>query len=222
MNWMSNSSNQILAERYLHRAKAYWRILQSSRFEEVNNCKVTVKHHLHDAFYEEIDSILDEFLRISKDDLKAQADFISVICKKYGNQSVKTTLKPVMRVQPSQPVQPPSLANLNANGRETKTDHASISTEKTCPQSVEEDLKMEGILAIQKYIAQLNCVDRMRLSVENDGIENNNPVFCYVDDPLIEWRREVPLKLKYSSNKGLRSATEVLTFHFGFTTYSVI
>lgn len=66
-----------------------------------------------------------------------------------------------------------------------------------------EQLRIEGFLAIQGYLRCLNSLDMMYLSVEKYENRNSSAslsapsfeaTYCYENEPMIGWRKEVTIR----------------------------
>ena len=181
-------------ERYMTRAKVFWRFLKFGRSGD--------KYVYNDEFYEDLNSIIQEYLLISKDNTNSQDSFILSMQNKY-----KMSEETRPRASPTESSCIPVIS--------------SVSLPTTVPPSIpvvdtnlvfKVNLKVKGLQSIQNFIAKMNCVDKMHVTVEGHEILSAKMLpnmidsintclsFCYQDNPIDQWQKVVSLTISGSTH----------------------
>ena len=179
-------------EKYLARAKAFWSFLKVGRSSRTGD--ISRKDVYNNTFYENLDSIIQEYLDISQDNTQAQISFILKTQSKY-----KLFEEPKHRESPTKdtsfPVSSPSKVPFTQSADKS-------------PAEIR-NFKVKGLRAIQNFIAKLNCIDKMHITlVEEQDTQRSKMLsnsidimstcltFCYQDNPIYQWQKVVSLTIK--------------------------
>lgn len=177
-------------ERYMTRAKVFWRFLKFGRSGDN-------KYVYNEEFYENLNSIIQEYMLISKDNVNSQDSFIVSMQAKYKMSDVsiprvsptENSCMPVSSVPSVPSPVVPSIALVNSS------------------LALKVNLKVKGLHSIQNFIAKMNCVDKMHAIIEGHEILSANMLptmidsintclsFCYQDNPIDQWQKVVSLTI---------------------------